>query len=210
MKKTGKNTFFIQKWWISDSQIAKLKKRVYGILQKKYPFINWHLTSINDRPYAQEIVVSVQKYVNKGNICGIIEVGCGLGDIIGNIRRGKGCKKIGFDTDAAVVKAAAILHPSVIFKQGSFKDVPIYVRGGGNCLIIVDFIHTMSEEELKAEMEKILTTGGIDLIVFDTFVRHENTVYKYSHIGERFLGNQYQCVKKSKGFAAAQGGKKIY
>ena len=57
-------------------------------------------------------------------------------------------------------------------------------------------------------MEKILTTGGIDLIVFDTFVRHENTVYKYSHIGERFLGNQYQRVKKSKGFAAAQGARR--
>lgn len=197
----------IQRLWISDLKIAEYKRKVNCIVQKRYSFADWHLDSINNRPYAQEVVMSIQRYIDTNGVYRVIEVGCGLGDIIGNIRTGRKCKKIGIDSDSAVVKAATILHPSVEFCQGSFRDIAI-CASGGNCLIMVDFIHTISEEDLKAKIENVINTGKIDLVVFDTFAKYENTVYQYSHRGEYLLGNGYRCIRKSKGFAAAQGARR--
>ncbi len=38
--------------------------------------------------------------------------------------------------------------------------------------------------------------------------QYENTVYQYSHEGGYLLGSGYHCVRKSKGFAAAQGARR--
>lgn len=55
----------------------------------------------------------VERCINKREIRSIVEVGCGLGDIISNIRMlsKRKCEKIGIDREKNVLKAAEIFHP---------------------------------------------------------------------------------------------------
>lgn len=196
----------VQNWWISDVWVGRCKQIVLHILQRFYLFDDWHLAPINIRPYAREVVCVVQKYINHFEIEAVIEVGCGLGSIIGNIQKPlRRYKRLGIDKDSNVVRAAKILHPSVTFLQGSFDKVRI---DGHSCLIMVDFIHRIPEEELKRSISSILLKNEIDLFVFDTFVKNESTEYMYSHRGEYLFGGTYECIRRSKGFAAAHGARR--
>lgn len=200
-----KNNFF-QKWWISDPIAGKLKKLVYLLLQKIYLFDSWHLEPINFRPYAQEIVLMTEKYVNQKNIRCVVEVGGGLGDIIGNIYAPrKKCKKIGIDKERSVVQAARLLHPSVTFMQGSFDRC---VCRDDICLIMVNFIHKIPEDELKEEMQRVLSENRVRLVVLDTFSRNKRTGYIYSHCGEEMFEGKYKCIRRSRAFAAANGARR--
>lgn len=203
--KNMKNNVF-QKWWISDPVAGNLKKIVYLLLQKIYLFDSWHLEPINFRPYAQEIVLRTEKYINQRNIRCVVEVGGGLGDIIGNINAPrKKCKKIGIDKEHSVVKAARLLHPSVMFLQGSFERC---VSKDDICLIMVNFIHKIPKDELKEEMQRVLSENRVKLVIMDTFSRNKRTCYIYSHSGEDLFDGKYKCIRRSRAFAAANGARR--
>ena len=194
------------KWWMSDSEVGSVKRKFYKLLQKRYLFNSWHVEPINFRPYAMEIVLMTERYINQKNIRCVMEVGCGLGDIIGNIKVSKrNCKKIGIDKEHNVINAAKVLHPSVIFLQGSFDNC---VSREESCLIMVNFIHRIPYDELKQEMQKVFLKSNVNLVVMDTFSRNENTVYEYSHHGKELFDGKYRCIRRSRGFAAANGARR--
>lgn len=177
----------IQKWWISSKTVGIIKRKIYAILQKKYAFGDWHLEPINFRPYAQEVVFVLDEYVSKKPIKCVVEVGCGLGDVIGNIKTipEKPCEKIGIDRSENVLKGAKFLNPSTTFLKGSFEKC---INKDHVCLIMMNFIHTIPEEKLKAEVQYLLLKNNVSLVIMDTFKRNKNTEYVYSHKGEYLLG----------------------
>lgn len=198
---------FIEKWWISDKAAGIIKKKFYTILQKKYGFADWHLEPINFRPYAQEVVSGIGRYINKQEIKSVVEVGCGLGDIIGNIKTvsDKKCEKIGIDMEENVLKGARFLHPSTTFLQGSFDNVRDW---DGVCLIMVNFIHGIPYDVLQQEVYGLLKSNHINMFVIDTFCNNKGTEYVYSHKGmELFLG-RYKLLKRSAGFPCAHGARR--
>lgn len=197
----------LRKWWMSDYMVGNCKQKFFAILQKIYAFDEWHLGPINFKPYAREVVLMIEKYMNKNKIQFIVEVGCGLGDVIGNIKTAsnKKCQKIGIDKDGNVIKAAKLLHPSITFWQGSFDRC---INKDGVCLIMINFIHAIPKEELKEEMKRLLLANRVDLVVIDTFSRNKNTEYLYSHCGEELFDGKYRCIRKSKAFPAAHGAKR--
>lgn len=197
----------LKKWWLTNYMVGKCKKRVRIFLQRMYLFDDWHLDPINFKPYAAEIVLATEKYVNRKEICSVVEIGCGLGDIISNIKMvsNKKCQKIGIDMDGNVLGAAKFLHPSITFQRGTFDSC---VNRDGVCLIMVNFIHMIPKEELKEKIECLLLSNRVDLIVFDTFSRNKNTEYLYSHCGEELFDGKYRCIKKSKAFTAAHRAKR--
>lgn len=197
----------LRKWWMSDYLVGNCKQKFHAILQKIYAFDEWHLGSINFKPYAREVVLTIEKYMGKKKIRFIIEIGCGLGDVIGNIKTASNrkCKKIGIDRDDNVIKAAKLLHPSITFLQGSFDRCR---NKDGVCLIMINFIHRIPKEELKEEMKSLLLANKVDLVVIDTFSRNENTEYLYSHCGEELFDGKYRRIRKSKAFSAAHGAKR--
>lgn len=195
-----------QKWWISDTVAGNYKRVMYQFLQKIFLFDSWHLEPINFRPYAKEIVLATESYINQKNIQCVMEVGCGLGDIIGNIKvSNRKCRKMGIDREKNVLKAAKVLHPSAIFLQGSFDQC---ISRDETCLIMVNFIHRIPCDELKKEMQRVLLKSNVKLVVLDTFLSNENTVYEYSHCGRELFAGKYKCIRKSRGFAAAQGARR--
>lgn len=196
----------LRKWWMSDFTVGNCKQKFYAILQRIYAFDKWHLGPINFKPYAREVVAMTERYIKRNSIKTIVEVGCGLGDVIGNIKiSNKKCHKIGIDQERNVLKAAKLLHPSMTFVQGSFDKCKNKDRA---CLIMINFIHTIPKEELKKEMNRLLMTNSVDLVVLDTFSRNKNTEYLYSHCGEELFDGKYRCIRKSKAFPAAHGAKR--
>lgn len=193
----------LRKFWITDIRIGKLKRKILLFLQKIYHFPAWNIIPINDRPYAREIVCHIQKYVDKKKRCNIVEVGCGLGSIIGNI---KDCgKRIGVDINNTSIYVARILHPFVEFRTGSFKDVDV---GKIDCLIMVNFIHRIPEDKLRHDVQTLIAHNQVKVIVFDTFKNNRNTEYLYSHRGEYLLGDKYRLIRRSRGFGASHGARR--
>lgn len=197
----------MKKWWISNRMIGKCRKKVYKVLQRIYPFDDWHLETINCKPYAREVILKTEQYLNNKEIQYIVEIGCGLGEIIGNIRinSNKKCRKIGIDQDKNVIKAAKLLHPSIMFLEGSFDRCK---NRDGCCLIMVNFIHMIPKEELKKEIGRFLLANKVDLVILDTFSRNKNTEYVYSHCGDELFDGKYKRIRKSRAFAAAHGARR--
>lgn len=184
-----------------------IKRKIYCLLEKVYHFNPWHCDPAETRPYAVWIIHYLNKMIVAGRIKqgNIIEVGCGLGDIIGSVSWKQGKK--GYDLEKEVISAARWLHPRVQFQQGTFSDVKSD-KNRISCLIMVDFIHTLSPEDLRENIQTMLENNTVDMFVLDTFSNTQGTVYKYSHDGQYLYGENYRLVKKSRSFEAANGARR--
>jgi SAM-dependent methyltransferase len=94
----------------------------------------------------------------------VVEVGCGIGDILSRVRARE---RIGFDIDSAVIRAARFLHPGrVRWISGGVASVEKYILPGRriDCLIMVNWIHNLSAEQLAACVLPILPRVGHVLV----------------------------------------------
>lgn len=140
-------------------------------------FDKWHLFTLTERSYAKEII----KYCNNRNEKNsFVEIGCGLGDIIRNV---KYKKKIGYDADDKVLKAASFLahiylQKKIMFSTFYFPDSVL--TGRFDVLILVNWIHHIEPLLLKSKLEEYfklnLNVGGC--IIVDTVKDKE---YKFNH-----------------------------
>lgn len=163
----------------------------------------WHYSGHYDKEYAQCTVKMVNNLIERdGSPNGyIVEIGCGLGDIIGYIKA-KRHKKTGLDLEQKVAYAAGILHPDTQFLKGSFANVrnqDIY------CLIMVNLLHFIDPNYTGAEIKKIIDNNNVKYVVLDELRDTENTSYRYECHGDKILGNQYVQCYRSKRMNAAEG-----
>lgn len=166
-----------------SKKIGMIRQFFYKRLSLKYHFDEWHTTPINFRPYA----IGIVRYLNNQKKSTVIEIGCGLGDIIGNI---DDCQKEGWDIDKNVIRVGKKLYHKVKFEVGSFYSIK-----GKNIdyLISVNFIHNISPKELKKNYKVICCNNNINHIVLD--VVHDNG-YKFQHdISFLFDELGYKVVK---------------
>lgn len=174
--------------------MEELRKFYIKFLQKVLKFDVWHLASDDERPYVSYLV----REVNSLNLDGkVVEVGCGLGDIISNVETED---KMGCDIDKRVIIAAHMLHPRVRFYVGSFGGI---VDQKISVLIAVNFLHNLNRSELKREFKRLIKRNDVDMIVVDSV---PSPPYAYSHDYQAFFaGEGYSLYKKSRGFAAMCG-----
>lgn len=193
----------IRQWWTESQKAGAIKTKIYEILQRHYNFSTWHMEPVNNRPYGLEIVRMLNKQIDKNRFhpyMPFVEVGCGLGDIIGSLKWKY--EKVGYDISAEVLKGGAFLHPRVRFCKGTFDDIAC---GDINCLIMVNFIHLIPCDRLKSEIDAVLKKNRVKMFVLDSFKNNEGTEYVYSHNGEYLFGGKYKLVRRSKGFVCAHG-----
>lgn len=193
-------------WWIESKTAGRIKKKIYQMLQRYCGFGTWHVGPINNRPYGLEVVRTLNKLIdgNKFNRhLPFVEVGCGLGDIIGSLKWKYG--KLGYDISEDVLKGGMILHPTVKFHKGTFNDIDC---GAINCLIMVDFIHMIPYDRLKSEIDIVLKNNRVKMFVLDTFTDNEGTEYVYSHNGENLFNGRYKLARRSAGIPCAHGVKR--
>lgn len=126
-------------------------------LQKVFGFDPWHCEGAwHCRPY-KHVGVNLANRVNAGIV---VEVGCGLGDIVSRVRAER---RVGYDTDEAVIRAARSIRGSKVqFNVGSIADIQ---EEKIDLLILVNWIHEVPPEELENMMG--LVAGRSQFILLD-------------------------------------------
>jgi len=159
--------------------LVKIQRIIRYILYFLFRFDKWHLNTFKERNYAQSIV----KYLNDNTSrqkLNMVEIGCGLGDIIRNI---KIKNKLGLDADIKVLRAARLIS----LLQGKFKiRYKVFVfptsklDGLYDVIIMVNWIHNVEPKELKLKLNEYffynLKPNGE--IIIDTVQDKE---YQYNH-----------------------------
>ena len=160
--------------------ILKFIIKLYKIpLQRYYKFDKWHICSLKERKYALSII---NKITSLKDVNSIIEIGCGLGEIIRNCRAET---KICLDLDRNVLRANKFLSyfRNKANKNIEFREFDIFtdrLEYRTDIVIMVNWIHNVHEKVLKEKIYEIFVNninpgGGIFL---DTVA---NATYKYNH-----------------------------
>lgn len=147
------------------------------MLRSLYGFDRWHLFTLTERKYAQDIIVYCNKHSEKHAFA---EIGCGLGDIVRNV---KYKEKYGFDAEINVLKAASALtricfKKRIIFSVFHFPESKL--NGKFDVVVMVNWIHHINPSVLKMKLEEYfklnLKAGGC--IILDTVQDKE---YRFNH-----------------------------
>lgn len=191
----------IDKKMIDSPLYGEIQYRVRKRMQMEYGFDEWHVNSMYEKKYLPEIYKVLEALPDDCKKKAFVEVGCGLGDIIGNIRT-KG-KKYGLDLSAEVINAAQILHRDTVFQVGSFEDIHVNEEIG--CLIMVNFIHAISPASLKKHIFSVMSNNKVQHVLFDTVDRTYYSEYLFTHRGSDFLETKYTCAFVGQNHIAAHG-----
>jgi SAM-dependent methyltransferase len=149
------------------------------LLYYYFRFDKWHVHTRYDRQYPDDIV----RYLNSkplDNRTSVVEIGCGLGDILTNLDYKK---RVGFDLDLNALRAARFLSKLRFQANNSFdwfKFPDSELNGVFDTIIMVNWIHHVPPVLLKTKIEQYfkdnLSTGGE--IVIDTV---HNPQYEINH-----------------------------
>ena len=167
---------------------------------------SWHLIGSYEKNYIRPFsriwsyVISPRLDKACNSQMRVIEVGCGLGDVIGSV---SDCKysRIGIDNSKRVVLGAKIMHPGIVFKKGDYKDV----RGLNiGCLILVNFLHFISPQHVCEMIEYLNKNNTILMIAVDRICNSDYSEYPYEHDFESLLKGYY-IIYRSRILTAAHG-----
>ena len=127
------------------------KKVLTRVLKLVFAFDRWHTSVLEERPYALDIVEYCN---NRQKRDAILEIGCGLADILRHVRFGV---KMGFDIDQKVLNAAAFLS---FFDNGKKIRFEVFdfprsdLKELVDVLIMVNWIFFIEEDTLRKNLEK--------------------------------------------------------
>lgn len=178
----------------------------YGILQKIFKFHKWHMTPVELRPYGIEVIKWCNRLLRRGRDANggkVIEVGCGLGDILAKIHVKKEAKR-GYDIDEKVIRAAKVIHPGIQFQVEKFAPD---IRGERIFIFIaVNFLYEIDSRTVEESFKKLIADNDIQYIITEMMYPSTQN-YPYSHDMNKILGSNYTCVKK-RGFSAAENSRR--
>lgn len=147
-------------------------------LRTAYHFHPWHTRPASANPYVRDIV----GVLNERDLVlrhSAVEIGCGLGDIIGHLDYER---TLGLDAEIAVIRAARMIatlrRASVQYRAFSFPGSRL--EGVYDAIVVVNWIHSIPPHDLRRWFYELFTkhlvVGGV--LVFDTVADPE---YRYNH-----------------------------
>jgi SAM-dependent methyltransferase len=151
------------------------------LLRLYFGFDRWHADApCCCRPYKQSVVSHLLAHSVKG----VVEIGCGLGDI-GYLLRGSSVQYAGLDLERAVVEAGRFIRPDISLQVGSFDDLPTLGKQF-DTLLLLNWPHGMNSEQLVALLSSI--PNWFSYIAID-FIRPEapDLGFKFRHCIDDFL-----------------------
>jgi len=123
----------------------------------------WHIRhNIYCRPYKRRVI----EVANSLNPNSVIEIGCGLGEIISRV---KAQYRVGVDMDKACIYLANKLNKGPIYIQGSFDSVLALQVKDIDLLIMVGFIHVTPIDTLSFHINQILDSKTCKYIITDRY-----------------------------------------
>lgn len=185
---------------------CRCKRLFYGMLHKLFGFHKWHVIPVEMRPYGVEIIKWCNRILEKDNGAHtgkVIEIGCGLGDILAGINVDKRNKE-GYDIDKNVIKAAKIAHPGIRFLHGGF---PPNIQGGRiSIFITVNFLYELDCGMVGNAYKEIIRSNDVKYIVTEKMYPTTPN-YPHSHDFDAILGDDYKCINK-RSFAANENSRR--
>jgi len=161
--------------------IVILRKLIRIIVVLIFRVDRWHTSLLDHRDYAQDVILELNKCVDRQSI---LEIGCGLGDIVGNVNYRR---KYFFDISINVLRAAKALQYISCRKSENVYKVFDLLRDVVDsqlkldAIVIVNFMHGFSSKDLFPKLEKLvkvnLKSDGV--LVFD--IIESNPAYKHNH-----------------------------
>ncbi|MGA7323895.1 MAG: class I SAM-dependent methyltransferase [Rhodomicrobium sp.] len=154
--------------------VRRLERGLNRLLFLVCGFDRWHVE--NDclsRPYKR--IISAQINRLDPRISTVVEIGCGLGDILRGI---KCATRIGCDLDARVVRAARLrgAFDSIEFRTGDWTAIQETSIGA---VIMVNWIHNLPPVELEKQV--LAFCQRTRYLVFDSIDKEAHASYKYIH-----------------------------
>jgi hypothetical protein len=123
----------------------------------------WHIRhNIYCRPYKWKVI----EIANSLNPNTVIEIGCGLGEIISRV---KTQHRIGIDIDKSCIYLANKLNKGPVYIEGSFDDVLTLQVKEIDVLIMVGFIHGIPMDTLNFYVNQILDSKICKYIITDRY-----------------------------------------
>jgi SAM-dependent methyltransferase len=154
------------------AKIFCISNRVYlYFMHLLFGFNRWHIVgNVHCRPYK----IYLANILNKLNSELIVEVGCGLGEILLHL---KAKRRKGYDIDKGAIKYLNFINRSQAeFYIGSFSEVK---ESNIDILILVNWIHELHPDDLK---KQILTfKSKCRYILLDKIDLSAPITYKYKH-----------------------------
>ena len=148
----------------------------------------WHASLLYHRPYARDIISELNKRPKRRSI---LELGCGLGEIIGNSRYQK---RYFFDISVRVLRAARFLQiisfrdSLNVYKVFDLLEDTVDDQIKLDSIVLVNFTHGYDRKDLYPCLERLinvnLNRGGV--LIFD--VIENNPAYKNNHAISDLIG----------------------
>jgi SAM-dependent methyltransferase len=177
--------------------ICLVKKLYYSQLRNKFKFHPWHSSAPFECRSYKQIIVDI---ANDLNVNVVVEVGCGLGEIVSRV---KSNKRYGIDVEKEVISAANHLYShKVKFLVGSFEKILEIEDSKVDLLICVNWIHGLEPQSLTNSIMNLIDKNKVHYLLFDR-IRKEQANYKFKHDFEAYFGN---VTKKISSFQSGKEG----
>jgi hypothetical protein len=145
-------------------------------LRLLFRFDPWHAAApYSCRPYKALVV----ELANALQPAVAVEIGCGLGDIIGRV---DAADRFGVDADYRVIRAARFLHGGRgrwIHGDGNCIDSLLTPERRIDCLIMVNWIHSLSPEHLADLVVPLLARARF--LIVDAIDPDGPSSYRHKH-----------------------------
>lgn len=170
----------------------------YRRLQRAFGFNPWHVKSpFPRRRYKARVVKMIDSFGPET----VVEVGCGLGEIIS---RSNARNRFGFDLEAAVIAAAGRPHGSgAVFHQGDMRvpgEIARVVCSPIDVLVAVNWLHMLLFDDFARALQELGANLPVSILVIDT-IRPERSGYEHYHTIDdvRRLGTMLTTVSGGDG-----------
>ena len=164
----------------SNFLISLLKRTFFFLLRFKYKFNSWHGSSpLESTPYKLQVIDLVNSY----NPSTVVEIGCGLGEILSKIN--SDCR-IGIDYDLAVIEAATFLNKKNIeFIHHNFEfieNINLNINKS-DFLLMINWTHEIKWEVIEKNLKKFHSCFKVKYLLID-IIKEGNDGYPFIHTRE--------------------------
>jgi SAM-dependent methyltransferase len=149
---------------MTDASLAETRDSYDAIAAEHSDWLN---SDLDDRPLDRALFAAFAELVRAAGNAPVADVGCGSGRVTILLSR-LGLDAFGIDLSPGVVALARRNHPQLHFEEGSMLALDLPTAGLGGLLAYYSIIHIPRERrpEIFAEFHRVLTPGGIVMLVF--------------------------------------------
>lgn len=174
---------------------CEISKIHLSLLRKRFKFDEWHAAApFCCRPYKQRVVDVIRSLDAKG----VVELGCGIGDIGRRLHRLTGAHYCGIDLDAEAIRAARHLAGNKIalsFEVGSFEQLKDLTPGKFDTMLLLNWPHNTDTRTL-ADMIMHNMSRDTRFVLIDGIKQSVKSGYKYRHTPEGMINNGFSLDLK--------------